>query len=208
MKSRFASAFPSLSASPLQHELLAHAKPLSFEQETQLLSPGAEVSGIPLLISGHVRVLREDESGREILLYYIKPGESCIMSILAIRQHSPSQVLAFAAAGTELLLVPARYLSLLARSYPAWNAFVQDVYQTRFEELISVINELAFSRVDARLLDLLTTRGNLSKSPVLSITHQQLADELGTAREVVSRLLKKLEQQGQVKLGRGKIELL
>lgn len=200
--------FPGLQETGLQQELSSRGIPLQFEEETEILHPGADVAGIPLVLEGHVRVLREDASGREILLYYIKPGESCIMSILAIRQQGASQIRAVAAAGTRLLLIPARYLSLLTRNFPTWNGFVQDVYQTRFEELISVINELAFSRVDERLMDLLSTRKQISGDPVLQVTHQQLADELATAREVVSRLLKKLEQEGKLKLGRGKIEVL
>ncbi|PIQ27005.1 Crp/Fnr family transcriptional regulator [bacterium (Candidatus Blackallbacteria) CG17_big_fil_post_rev_8_21_14_2_50_48_46] len=199
--------FPAFSKN-LHAELIASGQFRHFEEDLEILSPGAEVGWIPLVIKGSIRVLRDDPSGKEILLYHIQAGESCVMSILAGLKTQPSQIRAVANAGSEVWLFPSRRLKFWQQEFRDWNQFVLELYQTRFEELVQVVNELAFSRVDERLLELLRTRTRLEKNLQISTTHQQLADELGTAREVVSRLLKKLEQEGWVKLGRGKLELL
>lgn len=177
-----------------------------FDEELVILQSGDKVSLIPIVLKGNIKVLKEDESGKEILLYYINEGESCIMSILAARYSQPSQVRAIVSEGSELLLLTSDYIKNLFINSLHWNEFVFNLYQKRFEELIEVINELAFNSVDQRILEHLKEKVKITGNNELVITHQQIADELGTAREVVSRLLKKLETTGKVKLKRGKIE--
>ncbi|MGE3726946.1 MAG: Crp/Fnr family transcriptional regulator [Candidatus Sericytochromatia bacterium] len=189
----------------LLRALKEEGRNLSFATEQEILRPGSEVKVIPLVLNGSIRVLRDDPSGKEILLYYIHPGESCVLSILAGSKAQTSQIRAIAQAGTEIWVFPAQVLKRWSLSHASWNQFVLELYTIRFEELVQVVNELAFSRVDERLLDLLQTRAKLAGGSLIQATHQQLADELGTAREVVSRLLKKLEQEQRVELGRGKI---
>ncbi len=200
LKAQFTAFSPELISA-----LTSEGRSLSFAHEQEILSHGSEVSLIPLVLKGSIRVLRDDPSGKEILLYYIQPGESCVLSILAGTKAQRSQIRAIVQAGTEVWVFPSHCLKLWAQNHASWNQFVLELYTIRFEELVQVVNELAFSRVDERLLDLLQTRAKLAGGSLIQATHQQLADELGTAREVVSRLLKKLEQEKRVELGRGKI---
>lgn len=179
-----------------------------FEAGDELLRPGQYIKLVPLVLRGSLKVLREDDSGREILLYFIRPGESCIMTLFAVWQNTPSMVRAVVDEPAELLLVPVETASRDLVRYRDWLDFTFSLFHQRYEELLQVINDIAFTRVDDRLLDLLRTKSRLANSVDLLVTHQQLADDLGTAREVVSRLLKKLETDGQVEIGRGHIRLL
>lgn len=179
-----------------------------FEAGVELLRTGQYIKLVPIVLSGSLRVLREDESGREILLYFIRPGESCIMTLFAVRQNKPSMVRAVADEPVELLLLPVDAVNRDFGNHRDWVDFTFSLFQQRYEELINTINDIAFSRVDERLLELLRTRSRLSPGQEVQTTHQQLAEELGTAREVVTRLLKKLETEGIVEMGRGRIRLL
>jgi CRP/FNR family transcriptional regulator len=152
--------------------------------------------------------MRTDEDGREILLYYIKAGESCIMSFLGGMHHDTSKVKAVAEEETEILFLPIDKVSLLIKEYPEWLDYIFRLYHKRFEELLEVVNAVAFKKMDERLLNFIKKKCNLTNSRTLNVTHEQLANELGTARTVVSRLLKQMEDEGLVKLGRNNIFLL
>lgn len=207
-KQDFINSFPELNKNEILEELKSSGIKMSFDDEQVILDYGSEVAMIPMVLKGSIKVLQNDESGKEILLYYIKPGESCIMSILASKKNERSQIRAVTSEKTEILVFPANLLNKWSDNYRNWNEFVFNLYQTRFEELIHIVNELAFSKVDKRLLELLETKTRMAGNNQVIITHQQLADELGTAREVISRILKKLENDGMVKLMRGKIEVI
>jgi CRP/FNR family transcriptional regulator len=153
-------------------------------------------------------VLRTDEDGREILLYYIKAGESCIMSFLGGIHHETSKVRAEVEEDAEIYFLPIDKVTEFIREYPQWLDYIFRQYHRRFEELLDVVNAIAFKKVDERLLLLLRKKAELTGSSVLPVSHEQIANELATARAVVSRLLKKLEEDGFVRLGRNKIELL
>lgn len=168
----------------------------------------AYVKAIPIVSYGTIRVLRTDDEGRELLLYYIKAGESCIMSFLGGMYNDTSKIKAIAEEETEILFIPADKMSTLIREFPEWLEFIFRLYHKRFEELLEVVNSLAFKKVDERLLSLIKTKCDLSDSLTIQVTHEQLANELGTARVVVSRLLKQMEDEKKVKLGRNKIRLL
>ncbi|MGL6038487.1 MAG: Crp/Fnr family transcriptional regulator, partial [Soonwooa sp.] len=146
--------------------------------------------------------------GREILLYYIKAGESCIMSFLGGMHNETSKVKAEIEEDAEILFLPVTKVSEFIKEHPEWLDYIFKLYHKRFEELLSIINEIAFKKVDERLLNLLEKKAELTQSNTLNVTHEQLANELGTARVVVSRLLKQLEENGEVQLGRNKITLL
>ena len=152
--------------------------------------------------------MRAEEDGKEILLYYIKAGESCIMSFLGGMHHETSKVRAVVEEDVEVLFLPIDKVSLLIKEYPEWLDYIFRLYHKRFEELLEVVNEVAFKKVDERLLNLIHKKAELSHNKTIFVTHEQLANELGTARVVVSRLLKQLEVNGQVTLGRNKIILV
>ncbi len=173
-----------------------------------ILDENSHIRAIPIVISGTLKVMRTEEDGREILLYYIKAGESCIMSFLGGLHDETSKVRAEVEEDAEILFLPVDKVSLFIREYPEWLDYIFRLYHKRFEELLEIVNAIAFRKVDERLLDLLQKKKQVSGSNTLQVTHEQLANELGTARVVVSRLLKKLEERGQLQLGRNKITLM
>jgi len=173
-----------------------------------ILNENAYIRSIPIVTKGSIKVMRTDEDGREILLYYIRPGESCIMSFLGGIHRDTSKVKAIAEEETEILFIPIEKVSTLIKEDSDWLDYIFRLYHKRFEELLEVVNAVSFKKVDERLLALLRVKAEMSKSNTLNVTHEQLANELGTARVVVSRLLKHLEEDGLVKLGRNKITLV
>jgi cAMP-binding proteins - catabolite gene activator and regulatory subunit of cAMP-dependent protein kinases len=173
-----------------------------------ILNENAHIRSIPIVTKGTLKVIRTEEDGREILLYYIKTGESCIMSFLGGLHNETSKVKAEVEDDAEILFLPIEKVSLFIKEYPQWLDYIFRLYHKRFEELLEVVNAIAFKKVDERMLDLLHKKVELTGNHTLNITHEQLANELGTARVVVSRLLKQLEEIGKVKLGRNKITLV
>ena len=180
----------------------------AFKEGDIILDENANIRAIPIVISGSIRVMRTDEEGREILLYYIKPGESCIMSFLGGIHHETSKIKAIAEEEVEMLLIPIDKVSLLIKENSDWLDYVFKLYHKRFEELLEIVNALAFKHIDDRIISYLHEKIKISGTKELSITHQQIADELGTARVVVSRILKQMETNGIVRLGRNKISLV
>jgi CRP/FNR family transcriptional regulator len=152
--------------------------------------------------------MRTEGDEKEILLYYIKAGESCIMSFLGGLHNDTSKVKAIAEETTDILFVPVNKVKELIREFPEWLDYIFRLYHQRFEELLEVVNAVAFKKMDERLFLFLEKKAEVSQSKMLSVTHEQLATELGTARVVVSRLLKQMEVEGLVKLGRNKITLV
>lgn len=173
-----------------------------------ILSENSNIRNIPIVISGSLKVSREDSDGKELLLYYIKPGESCVMSLFGSLHHDTSKIKAVAEEKTEVLMLPIDDMNTWVKEYPDWVAFILYLYHKRFEELLEIVNDVAFHKIDERILHLLKKKANLNHQPEIITTHQQIADELGTSREVVSRLLKQLEKEGEIKLSRNKIQLL
>ncbi|MBX7108485.1 MAG: Crp/Fnr family transcriptional regulator [Chitinophagales bacterium] len=196
-------SFPEISK-----KIAAFSIPKTFAEGEVILSENAYIKSIPIVTSGSVRVMRADDDDREILLYYIRSGESCIMSFLGGIHHDTSKVKAVAEEETDVLLLPIDKVGLLIREYPEWLDYIFRLYHKRFEELLEVVNAVAFKKMDERLLNFIRAKCELTQSKTLYLTHEQLAHELGTARVVVSRLLKQLEDEGILKLGRNKISLV
>jgi len=180
----------------------------SFPAGSVILNLNAYIKSIPIVLSGSIRVIKTDENGLEILLYYIKPGESCIMSFLAGIHNDTSKIKAIVEEDAEILLIPVDKAGKWIKEFPEWTDFIFNLYQKRFEELLQVVNAIAFQKLDARLLQLLKQKSELFQAKDISVTHQQLADELGTSREAVSRVLKQMENSGLIFLSRNKITLV
>ena len=189
-------------------KLLSYGIEKTFSEGEVILNEDTFVRAIPLVITGNVKVMQTDQNGREILLYYIKSGESCIMSFMAGLHQGKSKVKAVADEQTDLLLIPMEKVSLLIKEYPEWLDYLFRLYHKRFEELLEVVNAIAFKKLDERLLNFIKKKCEMTKSQTLYVTHEQLSNELGTARVVVSRLLKQMEDENLVKLGRNKISLV
>jgi CRP/FNR family transcriptional regulator len=173
-----------------------------------ILNENAYIKAIPIVISGSVKVMRTDEDGREILLYYIKAGESCIMSFLGGMHQDTSKIKAVAEGNAEILFIPMDKIGGLLKDFPEWLVYIFKLYHKRFEELLEVVNAVAFKKMDERLLNFIQKKCELTNSKVLNITHEQIANELGTARVVISRLLKQMEDENLVVLGRNKVTLI
>jgi CRP/FNR family transcriptional regulator len=180
----------------------------TFSEGDIILNDNSYIKAIPIVTTGSIRVMRTDEDGREILLYYIKAGESCIMSFLGGMHHETSKIKAVAEEETEVLFIPIDKISFLIKEFPEWLDYIFRLYHKRFEELLEVVNAVAFKKMDERLINFIKKKCEMTQSKTLVVTHEQLANEMGTARVVVSRLLKQMEDNGFVKLGRNKITLM
>lgn len=192
----------------LKNEIVQKAKFVEVEAGTPILKEGSYVKTIPVLLSGLVKVVKEEIGGKELLLYYIYPRESCIVSINCGLNDIKSRVKAIAEDDSKALLIPAPLIGEWQRRYPSFNEFILNLYQKRFDDVLDAYNALAFQSLDERLLSYLGARAKALNSSTIKATHQDLADELGTARETISRMLKKLEIEEKVVLHRGFVEVL
>ena len=192
----------------LSEQLMSAGVTRTFHEGDLILDEQSRIRAIPIVTRGSVRVIRRDEDGRELLLYYIRAGESCIMSFLGGLHQDTSKVVAVAEEDTDILFVPVDKVTSMVRDNPEWLDYIFRLYHRRFEELLDVVNSVAFKKVDERLLDYLRRKSEITQSKTLLVTHEQLANELGSARVVISRLLKRMEEEGIVHLGRNKITLV
>jgi len=192
----------------LQEKLTEIGSVMNFVSGDIILREDQYVKGVPIVLNGTVKVLRKDVSGKEILLYYINDGESCVMSFFGAMNQEKSQVIAVAENDVELIFIPNDMVNKLQRENTQWSDYILKLYHMRFEELISVINTIAFKRMDQRIIEFLRNRSMVTGSKDIQITHHTIAEELGTARAVVSRLIKQMEIDGLVVLGRNKVTLV
>jgi CRP/FNR family transcriptional regulator len=202
------SATDSLFQTLLKEEVTTYGQLKKFPAGSVIQQEDSYIKAIPLVLNGSLKVMRTDINGHEILLYYITPGESCIMSFLGGIHNETSKVKAIVEEDAEILFIPVEKASEWVKKFPEWADFIFRLYHKRFEELLTAVNAIAFQKLDSRLLQLLKQKAELYRSKEIKITHQQLADELGTAREAVSRVMKQMENEGLVNLSRNKITLL
>ncbi|MBS4055768.1 MAG: Crp/Fnr family transcriptional regulator [Bacteroidetes bacterium] len=188
-------------------EKLESCRRMTIPAGQKILDEGDVIVLIPFVTDGQIRVVRNDETGREILLYTIFEGESCALSISSGFNGQRSNAVAITENNTEVLLIPAASLRSWFAEHAEFRQFIMNLFHKRFNEMINVVDAIAFKSMDYRLLRLLKIRQTESGNTI-NTTHQQLANELGTVREVVSRLLKQLEKQGVIKNHRGKVEIL
>ncbi len=177
-----------------------------FRANEPLIREGQFISSFPLIIKGMIRISRTNDDGNELLLYYLKENEVCAMSLTCCMAHLKSNVMAVAEMETEALMLPVSLLDKWIYEYPSWRQFVMQTFQSRFRELIETIDSIAFLKLDERLVKYFIDRYQKSGNPTFSGTHQELALQLNTSREVVSRLLKKLEKDGKIELSRNFID--
>jgi len=176
---------------------------------TQLVTCGDEITMIPFVIEGRIRVFKEDEvTGREVLIYHVLNRQTCIMSIISALRNLPSKVDAITCIDSTLIFIPATVLNEWIYSKSEWKNYALDVFMNRYNELIESIESLTFDNVETRIVKLLNKHCKREGKTKIQITHQKIADLLGTTRVVVSRLLKKLENEGQILLDRECITVL
>ena len=179
----------------------------SVKRDTILMSPGEEVLFIPIVQKGVLRILRQNMDGKEIFLYHLYPGQTCAMAINCCQGNKKSSIKAIAEEDTEILQIPVNMIDSWFK-YPEWKTFINSTYGARFAELIEVIDLIAFSNMDKQVLHYLQERSKAAGTKTLNITHQEIADELHTHREAISRLLRTMEQKNMLRLGRNIIELI
>lgn len=184
------------------------ASKMTFDTGDVIVPPDKYIKVIPLVISGTIKVLREDDNGNELFLYYISSGQSCAVSLSTCITQKLSNIKAIAEEKTDLLAIPVSYAIQWFNQYPSWRNFVLRTMDARFDNLITAIDTLAFSKLDDRLIAYLNSKYKALKSKTINITHQAIANELSTTREMISRLLKNLEKKGMVRLFRNKIEII
>lgn len=195
-------------SSELKNEVVEQGQINKFKEGELLMDIGQKIESIPLIIGGKIKVFREDDEDHEIFLYYLLPGEACAITLICSAREGYSKIKAVTMENTRVINLPIRKLDEWMPKHKSWYYFVMDSYQYRFEELLRVVDGIAFKNMDERLLEYLENYSKANNSNVIQTTHQQIAIELNTSREVVGRLLKKLEQRGIVKLGRNYLEYL
>lgn len=178
-----------------------------FKKGEIVLRDNTNIRDIPIVLSGRLKVLRQESEGKELLLYYINPGETCIMSVFGGLYQEKSKILAVTEEDSELLMLPSHNVSEWFTKYPDWLNYILNLYHRRFEDLLIIVNQMAFQSMSERVLNWLSKKSEFAQTNEIKATHQEIADELSSSREVISRLLKQLESDGKIELHRNKILL-
>lgn len=200
-------AFPQFE--PALMQVLAEQSSLkSFAPGASLMETGQNMRSTMLVVDGLVKLYREAAEGGEFFMYYIQPGSACALSMICSTRQQTSEVKAKAVEQTTVLAVPTSLMDELMKQYQSWYYFVLDTYRSRFEELLVVIDHIAFKSMDERLAAYLEKLHQDLNSRRLTVTHAEIANDLNSSREVISRLLKKMEQQKKLVLHRSYIEYL
>jgi len=202
------SLFPDICEQEARAALLEHGTIMRVRQGDRMMEIGQHIRFMPLVVSGSLKVMREDQDGNELLLYYVQPGETCAMSLTCCMRDARSSVRAVAEEDTLILAIPVRYMDEWTSVFKSFKQFVMLTYQRRYDELLQTIDGIAFQRLDDRLLHALRDKSRAQANAVVHTTHQELANELNSSREVISRVLKQMERKNLVRLGRNRIELL
>jgi CRP/FNR family transcriptional regulator len=180
----------------------------TFQTNDIIMDLGQELTQVPLLIEGNIKVLREDHDGNELLLYILESGDTCSMSLTCCMTKSKSKIRAVADKDSILIMIPIEKMTEWFHTNESWRNFVLQSYQVRFNEMLETIDTLAFMKMDERLFKYLIDYVKLNASTSITKTHQEIAEDLNTSRVVVSRLLKQLENGNKIKMSRNKIEVL
>ncbi len=173
-----------------------------------LMEIGAYIKGMPLLVSGAIKILREDKNGDELLLYYLEKGETCSMTMTCCLGQTKSEIRAIAEIDTKLIIVPIQKMETWTAIYKSWRNFVFESYHNRLNEMLHTVDSIAFNNMDERLLKYLKEKARINNDKTIRNTHQEIAYELHSSRVVISRLLKKLENIGRIELHRNYIKII
>ncbi|MCX2744058.1 Crp/Fnr family transcriptional regulator [Mangrovivirga sp. M17] len=196
---------PQFNDNDLIEELSNNANYVELNAGDILIEPGQYIKMIPIILEGAIKVMRTDDQGHELFLYYLEPKETCAVSLTCCRAQRSSEIKAVAETDVKMLTVSSSLHEELGNKYRQWKEYIAGTYQSRFEEVLKVIDDIAFKRMDERLLNYLLVKRKQLNSNEIATTHQSIANELGTSREVVSRLLKTLEKKKWIELTRNKI---
>lgn len=182
----------------LIREIMETSEIKAFPPKTELIKEGEYIKIIPVLLSGLVKTFAQVD-GKELLLYYIRPGQSCIMSFSSCLKNEPSRIFAVTEEESSLLLIPSDKILRWVQTEPSINMLFHQEYSQRYDELLDTVKRLLYDKLDKRLLDYLHQKVEISGKNPVKFSHREAAHDLGTAREVISRLIRKLEAQNLVK---------
>lgn len=208
MKEDLQQAYGFLFEEELLKEIALISTYKEFKADDYLIEIGDNITSMPLLIDGAIKILREDEKGDEILLYFLERGDTCAMTLTCCMGQSKSKIRAIAETNGKLLMIPIQKMEEWLTKYKTWRNFVFESYNIRLKEMLEAIDTLAFMKLDERVYKYLTDKAKVIHSTEIQNTHQQIAYEMNTSRVVISRILKSLELQNKIKLHRNKIEIL
>ncbi|MCL5246202.1 Crp/Fnr family transcriptional regulator [Cellulophaga sp. 20_2_10] len=192
----------------LLQEIIASATYKEVPEGFQLIEIGDYVKSMPLLVSGAIKILREDSDGDELLLYYLEKGETCTMTMACCMGQKKSEIRAIAETDAKLIMIPIEKMEIWTAKYKSWRDFVFESYHNRINELLLTVDSVAFLNMDERLLNYLKEKVRVTNTSILKNTHQEIAYDLHSSRVVISRLLKKLEKLGSIELHRNYIKIL
>ena len=201
-------SFPDIYEQDLIEAIEEHGRYMKVPAGDSLIDIGGYIKFMPLVVTGNIKVMREDNNGDEIFLYYLRPGQACAMTLNCCMANKPSEVSAIAVDDTEFIAIPVELMDEWLRKFRSWQNFVLNTYSNRFMELLATVDSIAFLQLDERLLKYLQEKAQISGTQELSTTHQDIAYDLNSSREVISRLLKQLEKRGMIELGRNKVKLM
>lgn len=192
----------------LLREIEQKGKVVSVKEGDVILAIGQTVRLIPLLLNGILKITRVDDTGKELLLYYVHANESCAMTFTCCMQQYPSEIKATAETDVEYISIPIEVMDEWLVKFPTWKSFVMRTIRNRFNELLLAIDQLAFQKLDERLVHYLKEKSKATGSSLINLSHEEIATEMASSREVISRLLKKLENDKKVLLYRNQIKLM
>lgn len=200
--------FPILHEPELISEISENGNVVEFKAGEVILEINHYIKSIILLVEGSVKIIREDEEGNELFLYYLNGASTCAMALTCCLNDMKSHIRAIAEEDCTVVTVPIKFLDQWMDKYSSWKAFVFQTYNLRFNELLHTIDSIAFMKMDERLYKYLTDKVRATGKKELRVTHQEIAYELNTSREVISRLLKQLEKHDKISLSRNRIDFL
>jgi len=179
-----------------------------FKEGDEIITYGKQLKMMPFVIKGIIKVLKRDDEGKEILLYYLSANDSCSMAYSCCMESKLSEIRAIAEDDVELIAIPHSKLDEWLCKYPSWKSYIMHSFNERFLELLKSIESIAFKKLDERLINYLQDKRKLTGSAVIKVSHYQIADDLATSRVVISRLLKQLENDKKVILYRNELKLM
>lgn len=208
MIDKLKSNYSALFEPPLISEIESTGHLKKLESGTHLMHIGQYIKSMPLVLTGILKIMREDQEGDSLLLYYLEQGETCAMTLNCCLGSQKSEIIAVAESDTELIMIPIEKMEVWTAQYKSWRNFVFNTYNHRIKDLLETVDSIAFLKMDERLIKYLEEKSRISDDGIIHKTHQEIAHELHTSRVVISRLLKILERKGEITIERNRVKLL
>lgn len=208
MKTKIRKVFPYITELDLVNEIEEKGVCRVFSEGENIINIGDYITSVPLILSGTIKVSRKNDDGREVFLYYLQAGDTCADTLRCCFANKKSQINAIAEEKAEVLLITIQDINAWSSKYRNWKEFIMLSFKAKFNQLLDALDSIAFQKIDERLLSYLKKKQEVLGSSKMKITHQEIARDLNTSREVISRLLKALENDGVLELGRNSIQIL